>query len=107
MGFAPPRPFSSVVNRGMLKLRSIDIRDYRVLEGRQPIGRIRFAHERTPGIWLWSVTINLPGGLPIGSCKDLDTAKTEFKAVWEDLKAMTTPGQLAAAYRATNIRDDG
>ena len=63
----------------MLKLRSIDIRDYRVLEGRQPIGRIGFASERTPGIWLWSVTINLPGGLPMGSADDIDTAKTDSK----------------------------
>ena len=92
--------------RPLLRLRSIDIRDYRVLEGRQRIGRIRFASESTPGIWLWNVTINLPGGLPMGSCKDLDTAKAEFKAAWEGLKVRTTPEQLAAAYRATNIRDD-
>jgi len=90
----------------MLRLRSIDIRDYRVLEGRQPIGRIRFASERTPGIWIWNVTINLPGGLPMGSSKDLDMAKADFKAAWEDLKARTAPERLAAAYRATNIRDD-
>ena len=90
-----------------LKLRSIDIRDYRVLEGRQPIGRIRFASERTPGIWLWNVTINLPGGLPMGSSKDLDAAKAEFKTAWHPLKARTTPEQLAAAYKAMNIRDDG
>ena len=32
----------------MLKLRSIGIRDYRVLEGEQRIGRIRFAGERMP-----------------------------------------------------------
>ena len=91
----------------LLKLRSIGQNDYRVLEGRQPIGRIRFASERTPGIWIWNVTINLPGGLPMGSSKDLDTAKAEFKAAWLALKARTTPEQLAAAYRATNIRDDG
>jgi hypothetical protein len=27
-----------------------------VLEGRQRIGRIRFAEERLPGVWLWNVT---------------------------------------------------
>jgi len=43
----------------------------------------------------------------MGSCKDLDMAKAEFKAAWEALKARTTPERLAAAYRATNIRDDG
>jgi len=32
--------------RDMLKLRSIGINDYSVLEGRQRIGRIRFAEER-------------------------------------------------------------
>jgi hypothetical protein len=34
-------------------------------------------------------------------------AKTEFKAAWKALKARTTPEQLAAAYRAVNVRDDG
>ena len=43
----------------MLKLRSIGIRDYSVLEGGQRIGRIRFAGERTPPIWLWNV-VTLP-----------------------------------------------
>ena len=33
----------------MLKLRSIGIGDYSVLEGEQRIGRIRFADERMPG----------------------------------------------------------
>ena len=91
----------------LLKLRSLGQNDYRVLEGRQPIGRIRFASERTPGIWLWNVTINLPGGPPMGSSKDLDAAKAEFKTAWQALKARTTPEQLAAAYRATNTGDDG
>ena len=36
----------------MLKLRSIGIRDYSVLDGEQRIGRIRFAGERQPGVWL-------------------------------------------------------
>ena len=46
----------------MLKLRSIGISDYSVLEGEQRIGRIRFADERMPGVWLWNVTIHLTGG---------------------------------------------
>ena len=54
-----------------LKLRSIGIRDYSVFEGRQRIGRIRFAAERSPSIWIWNVTVHLPGGLPMGSSKDL------------------------------------
>ena len=48
--------------------------------------------------------VHLPGGLPMGSAKDLDTAKAEFKAAWEALKARTTPERLAAAYKAMNIR---
>ena len=59
-----------------------------------------------PGVWLWSVSVHLTGGLPMGSAKDLDTAKAEFKAAWEALKARTAPEQLAAAYRAMNIRGD-
>jgi hypothetical protein len=90
----------------MLKLRSIDINDYPVLEGRQRIGRIRLATERMPSVWLWSVQVHLPGGLPMGSAKDIDAAKADFKAAWEALKAKTTPEQLAAAYRAMNIRGD-
>ena len=51
----------------MLKLRSIGIRDYSVLDGHQRIGRIRFADERLPPIWLWNVVVHLTGGLPMGS----------------------------------------
>ena len=91
----------------MLKLRSIGISDYSVPEGRQRIGRIRFADERIPGVWLWNITIHLTGGLPMGSAKNIDTAKAEFRAAWEALKARTTPEQRAAAYGAMNIRDDG
>jgi hypothetical protein len=89
----------------MLKLRSIGLSDYAVVEGEQRIGRIRLATEHMPCVWLWSVTIHLTGGLPTGSSKDLDTAKAEFKAAWKALKARTTPERLAAAYRAMNIRD--
>jgi hypothetical protein len=89
----------------MLKLRSIGLSDYAVVEGEQRIGRIRLATERMPCVWLWSVTIHLTGGLPMGSGKDLDTAEAEFKAAWKALKARTPPERLAAAYQAMNIRD--
>ena len=89
--------------RPQLKLGSIGIRDCSVLEGRQRIGRIRYAAERNPGIWLWYIQVHLTGGLPMGSCKDLDTAKAEFKSAWEALKARTTPERLAAAYQAMNL----
>jgi len=90
----------------MLKLRSLGINDYSVLEGRQRIGRIRLADERMPPVWLWNVTIHLTGGLPMGSSPDYDTAKAEFKAAWEALKLRTPPSLLASAYAAMNIRDD-
>jgi hypothetical protein len=84
----------------MLKLRSIGLSDYSVLEGRQRVGRIRLATERMPCVWIWTIQVHLIGELPMGSAKDIDTAKAEFKAAWKALKAGTTPEQLAAAYRA-------
>jgi hypothetical protein len=50
------------------------------IQARQHIGRIRLADERMPPVWLWSVTIHWPGGLPTGSSPDFNTAKAEFKA---------------------------
>ena len=82
----------------MLKLRTIGLSDYSVLEGGQRIGRIRLATERMPCVWLWSISVHLTGGFPMGSSKDLDTAKAEFKTAWKALKARTPPEQLAAAY---------
>ena len=54
-----------------------------------------------------NVTIHLTGGLPMGSARDLETAKADFKAAWERLLARTSKDELAAAYEAMNIRDDG
>jgi len=91
----------------MLKLRSIGINDYAVLEAGRRIGRIRIVIKRLPGVWLWDVAVSLSSVLPTGSSEDLDTAKAEFKAAWEALKARTSKDELAAAYKAMNIRDDG
>jgi hypothetical protein len=44
--------------RIMLKLRSIGLSDYAVLESEQRIGRIRLATGRMPCVWLWSVTVH-------------------------------------------------
>jgi hypothetical protein len=90
----------------MLKLRSIGLSDYAVLEGWKRIGRIRLATQRMPCGWLWNVTVHLTTGLPMGSAKDLDTATAEFKAAWNALKARTPPEELAAAFKAMNVRDD-
>jgi len=87
----------------LLKLGSIGQNDYRVLEGRQRIGRIRFASERTPGIWLWNVTVNIPGP-PIGSATSLDEAKAQFRTAWEGFKEKHGPEKLAKAYAAMNLR---
>jgi hypothetical protein len=73
------------------ELRSAGLSDYSVLEGRQRIGRIRLATEHVPCVWLWSVAVHLPGGLPMGSAKDRDTAQAQFKVAWEALKAKTPP----------------
>ena len=62
----------------MLALRLIDPNDYIVLDDGQPIGRIRLARERAPPIWLWTVTIPLPGP-PFGDAKTIDEAKQRFK----------------------------
>ena len=88
--------------RPQLKLRPIGIRDYSVREGSQRIGRIRFATERMPCIWIWNVrstSRRSADGIGQGSRH----GKAEFKAAWEALKARTTPEQLAAAYKAMNI----
>ena len=63
----------------MLKLRTIGISDYSVLEGRQRIGRIRLAEERLPPGWLWSITGYLTGGLPAGFAEDRGTAMAQFR----------------------------
>ena len=92
----------------LLKLRSIGTRDFSIFEGRQRIGRIRFAEELSPGVWMWSVVVHLPssGSVPVGSAEDIETAKAEFKSAWQALKARTTPEELVKAYRAMNIRDE-
>ena len=53
----------------MLKLRMIGLSDYSVLEGRQRIGRIRLATERMPCVWLWNVSVHLPGGANPEPCR--------------------------------------
>ena len=57
----------------MLTMRMIGVNDYTVHEDGQLIGRIRYASERTPGKWLWNVTVTIPGP-PFGDAKTLDQA---------------------------------
>lgn len=88
-----------------LTLKPIGRRDYSVRDDGQSIGRIRYAGERSPAIWIWNVIVHIPGGLPIGTAKDLETAKAEFKAAWTAFKARQTPAALAQAYKAMNLRE--
>ncbi|WLB15023.1 hypothetical protein [Bradyrhizobium japonicum] len=88
-----------------LTLKPIGPRDYSVRDDGQSIGRIRYAGERSPAIWLWNVIVHIPGGLPLGTAKDLETAKAEFKAAWTAFKAKQTPDALAQAYKTMNLRE--
>jgi hypothetical protein len=54
----------------MLTLRMIGLTDYRVHDDGQHIGRIRFASERNPGVWLWHIQAHIPGP-PFGSAASL------------------------------------
>ena len=87
----------------MLTLRLIGVRDYSIHEDGQRIGRIRFASERSPGVWLWHIQVHIPGP-PFGSASSLDDAKQSFKAAWLAFKAKHGPEKLAAGYREMNKR---
>ena len=92
----------------MLKLRRIGIRDYSVLEDDQRIGRIRLASERTPPIWLWTVTVHLTGGLPMGSGRGSRHRQGRLRVSLGRAEGQDHAGGAgAAAYTAMNIRDDG
>ena len=72
-----------------------------IREDGQPIGRIRFASERTPGIWQWHVQVNIPGR---DSATTLDNAKMHFRKPWQAFKEQHGPEALAEAYREMNLR---
>jgi hypothetical protein len=87
----------------MLTMGMIGRNDYSIREDGQQIGRIRFASEQTPGVWLWHVQVNIPAP-PIGSATTLDNAKQQFKAAWLAFKEKHGPERLAKAYAAMNLR---
>jgi len=57
--------------------------------------------EQTREIWLWTVTVMIPGP-PFGSAGSLNEANRSFRAGWESFKAKHGPEKLAAAYEAMN-----
>jgi len=89
----------------MLTLRMIGQNDYSIREDGQPIGCIRFASERTPGIWIWQVQVNIPGA-PFGSATSLNDAKAHFKKVWLAFKEMHGPDRLAKDLRCDEPAED-
>ncbi|WP_369723859.1 hypothetical protein AB8Z38_07350 [Bradyrhizobium sp. LLZ17] len=84
-----------------LTLRMIGLDDYTVHEDRQLVGRIRYASECSPGLWLWTCIVTLPGP-PFGDAGSLDEAKGRFKVAWESFKAKHRPEELAKAFEEMN-----
>ena len=85
----------------LMLTRLIDPNDYLVLDDGQRIGRIRLARERSPPIWLWNATIQLPGP-PFGDAKSIDDAKTRFKAAWLAIKNRVGEEALMKAFVDAN-----
>src|SRR4051794_36327354 len=56
-----------------LTLRMIGSDDYTVHDDRQLVGRIRYPSERSPGFWLWTCVVTLPGP-PSGEARSLEEA---------------------------------
>ncbi|WP_245471808.1 hypothetical protein [Bradyrhizobium nanningense] len=56
----------------MLTLRLIDPDDGLVLEDGQPIGRVPYASDRSPGPRFWTVTLPVP---PFGDAASIEEAK--------------------------------
>jgi hypothetical protein len=85
----------------MLALRLIAPNDYSVHEDGQYIGRIRLARERSPSIWLWNVTVTIPGP-PFGDAKSIEEAKARFKAAWTAFKDKHGEAALKKAFEEMN-----
>ena len=86
----------------MLALRLIGPSDHSVHDDGQRIGRIRLARDRTPPLWLWNVTVMIPGP-PFGDAKSIDEAKARFKSAWLAFKEKHGAAKLAKAYKEMNI----
>ena len=71
----------------MLKLRTIGIVTTPCSKATSTSAGSASPTSGCPPIWLWTVTVHLTGGLPMGQAGDLDTARADFKSAWEVLKA--------------------
>ncbi|MGY4288091.1 hypothetical protein ACVWXO_007311 [Bradyrhizobium sp. LM2.7] len=84
-----------------LTLRKIGLDDYTAHEDRQLAGRIRYVSERSPGVWLWTCIVTLPGP-PVGEAGSLDEAKGRLKVAWENFKVKHTAEELAKTFAEMN-----
>jgi hypothetical protein len=89
----------------MLKLRLIGQNDYRVLEGRQPIGRIRFASEHARHLALERHP-EFAWPYADGNGQGPRHSQGRIQGGLAGTESQDTPEQLAAAYRATNMMGD-
>lgn len=85
----------------MLTKRTIGSRDYSIHEDGRSVGRIRYASERSSGVWLWNVTVTIPGA-PFGAATSYEEARAAFKTAWLAFKAQHGPEALAMAFAATD-----
>jgi hypothetical protein len=93
-----PKSRSIAMDNSSLALLSTGQDDYAVIDDGEPVGRIRHAKERTNDIWLWNVTVALPGG-GNGNAPTLETAKAAFRERWTKFKAGQDPVKLAKAFQ--------
>ncbi len=89
----------------MLTVRLIGLDDCVVREDGRHIGRIRFASERAPPIWLWHITVTIPDRASFGDAATLDEAKGRFKVAWETFKQKHGSEKLAKAFAEMNWAD--
>ena len=91
----------------MLKLRSIGLSDYSVLEGRQRIGRIRLATEHMPLRLALERRRSPAGRIAHGFSQGSRHGQGTVQGGLGSSEGQDPAQQLAAAYRAMNICDDG
>lgn len=81
-----------------LHLRRVAPDDYAVIDEGHPVGRIRRAAERTGEVWMWNVTVSIPGAGQ-GTADGLEAAKTAFRAFWISFKAAIGEARLRQALQ--------